>query len=188
MADEAIGAKMQDELVLNAIFNPHNPLQIEESGSEDQGCDPSQDEVTDDIKKIEIAAVNNAQKGDFEESLSQFNEVLKLAPSYASGYNNRAQLFRLKGENESAMNDLNKAIELSQGKGYAASQAFVQRALISRLNKDNETALEDFQKAAKLGNAFAKQQITEMNPYAALCNQMLCEVFAKEFNPPVNKE
>ena len=91
--------------------------------------------------------------------------------------------FKYSGDNLSALNDLNKAVELSGGKGLAASQAFVQRGLLSKINKDNETALQDFKCAARLGNAFAKQQITEMNPYAALCNQMLCEVFAKEFNP-----
>jgi len=79
--------------------------------------------------------------------------------------------------------DLNKAIEFSNGKGFTASQAYTQRGLMFKLNKDNENALDDFRKASKLGNAFAKQQITEMNPYSALCNQMLCEVFAKEFNP-----
>ena len=87
------------------------------------------------------------------------------------------------GENECALNDLNKAIELCNGKGFTASQAYAQRGLMSKLSNDNENALDDFRKASRLGNAFAKQQITEMNPYSALCNQMLCEVFAKEFNP-----
>ena len=98
MADKSDATK-QDELVLNAIFNPHNPLQIEESEKEDQGNDPSQDCVNEEVKKLEINAVNFAQKGDFERSLDQFNKVIKLAPNYASGYNNRAQLFRLKGKN-----------------------------------------------------------------------------------------
>ena len=92
-------------------------------------------------------------------------------------------IFFIPGDNASAVNDLNKAIELSAGKGLAASQAFVQRGMICNLNEDKEAALKDFKCAAKLGNSFAKQKITEMNPYAALCNQMLCEVFAKEINP-----
>ena len=101
MADKAIDPNKQDELVLNAIFNPHNPLQIEEDDTEDQGIDLSEDTVNEDIKKLEINAVNFAQKGDFEGSLNQFNEVMKLAPNYASAYNNRAQLFRLKGKSTS---------------------------------------------------------------------------------------
>jgi len=39
--------------------------------------------------------------------------------------------------------------------------------------------LEDFKSAAKLGGQFAKQQVIAMNPYAALCNQMLSEVMHK---------
>ena len=83
------------------------------------------------------------------------------------------------GDNESALEDLNKAISLSSGEGFASSQAFVQRGLLYKLNKDDTKALEDFKCAAKLGNKFAQSQLTAMNPYAALCNQMLGEVFSR---------
>lgn len=86
------------------------------------------------------------------------------------------------GDNDSAYEDLNKAISLSRGKGRVASQAFVQRGLLYKLNNENEKATKDFQSAGKLGNTFAKQQLTAMNPYAALCNQMLGEVFSKIYN------
>lgn len=85
----------------------------------------------------------------------------------------------LLGKNDLALQDLNKAIELSFGRGKAASQAYVQRALLAKENNNNELALEDFKKASCLGNHFAKAQVTAMNPYAALCNQMLSEVFAR---------
>ncbi|KIH43521.1 hypothetical protein ANCDUO_26472, partial [Ancylostoma duodenale] len=35
----------------------------------------------------------------------------------------------------------------------------------------------DFQKAADLGSSFAKMQLVALNPYAAMCNKMLSEVF-----------
>ena len=44
---------------------------------------------------------------------------------------------------------------------------------------DDERALEDFKMAAKLGSEFAKHQVMLMNPYAALCNQMLGEVMSR---------
>jgi hypothetical protein len=44
---------------------------------------------------------------------------------------------------------------------------------------DEAGALEDFKAAAHLGNDFAKQMLVALNPYAALCNQMLGEVMAK---------
>jgi hypothetical protein len=42
-------------------------------------------------------------------------------------------------------------------------------------------AFEDFKAAAKLGGRFARKQVVAMNPYAALCNQMLMisETFKK---------
>ncbi|XP_013791401.1 tetratricopeptide repeat protein 36-like, partial [Limulus polyphemus] len=75
-----------------------------------------------------------------------------------------------------AISDLNNAINLSEGKGKAACQAYCQRALIHCLHKDDERALEDFKIAAALGSEFAKAQVVRMNPYAALCNQMLSKV------------
>ncbi len=83
------------------------------------------------------------------------------------------------GEKESASSDLDKALELCHSEGQVAGQAFTQRALIHKLNGDNNAALEDFKKAAKLGNSFAKSQVAEMNPYAALCNQMLAQAIGK---------
>lgn len=44
---------------------------------------------------------------------------------------------------------------------------------------EEEKSLEDFKHASRLGGQFAKQQVIAMNPYAALCNQMLCEVMQK---------
>lgn len=37
----------------------------------------------------------------------------------------------------------------------------------------------DFEAAAKLGSEFAKAQLVQMNPYAALCNRMLRDVMGK---------
>ena len=90
-------------------------------------------------------------------------------------------VFHLKfvGDPNGALEDLNKAIELSDGRGKVAAQAFTQRGLLNKLNGNENDALEDFKKAACLGNSFAKQQVVQMNPYAALCNQMLADVIGK---------
>lgn len=169
--------------MLNAIFNPHTPFEVQDETSSDK--ENPENILVEELKKLEVEAVKYAQNGEFEKSLNILNEVIEKCPKYASGYNNRAQLYRIQGNNESAINDLNKAIEMSHGKGLAASQAYMQRGLMSKQSNDTENALEDFRKASKLGNVFAKQLLLEMNPYAALCNKMLSEVFAKEFNPEV---
>ena len=83
------------------------------------------------------------------------------------------------GEKDAARSDLEKALELCQCQGKVAGQAFTQRGLIHRLNGNREAALEDFKKGAELGNSFAKTQVAELNPYAALCNQMLAQAIGK---------
>lgn len=44
---------------------------------------------------------------------------------------------------------------------------------------NDDGALCDFKSAASLGSDFAKSQVIAMNPYAALCNQMLGEMINK---------
>ncbi|XP_069805086.1 tetratricopeptide repeat protein 36 [Dendropsophus ebraccatus] len=78
-----------------------------------------------------------------------------------------------------ALQDLNHAVELSKGMGIAGRQALVQRGLIFRLKGNDEAAREDFHKAAKLGSEFARQQLAQLNPYAALCNSMLKDMVKK---------
>ena len=105
-----------------------------------------------------------------------------------------------------AMEDLNKALELSKRRGKTACLAFTQRGCILRkLGKDDD-ARADFEAAAQLGSPFAKIQVdiyasftyfstlvilmpscvsqaVQLNPYAALCNKMLHDVIEKLHNP-----
>ena len=83
------------------------------------------------------------------------------------------------GNIAAAMTDLDLAIQLSKGNGKAAAQAYTQRALLKKVQNDEEGAFQDFKLAASLGNSFAQSQVVQMNPYAALCNQMLREAFGK---------
>lgn len=67
-------------------------------------------------------------------TLQAFNRAISTCPARGSCYNNRAQLYRLMHKNAEARVDLEKAIELSNGKGRVAAQAYTQRALLERLN------------------------------------------------------
>lgn len=77
------------------------------------------------------------------------------------------------------MTDLNNAVNLTRGIGRVACQALCQRGLIHHLEGRTNSALQDFHSAAKLGSNFAKTMLIQLNPYAALCNQMLAEVMRK---------
>jgi hypothetical protein len=50
---------------------------------------------------------------------------------------------------------------------------------MNRRKGQDDLARVDFEAAARLGSQFAKMQLIELNPYAALCNQMLLDVMGK---------
>lgn len=75
-----------------------------------------------------------------------------------------------------AMLDLNLAIEISNGQGKAGVRALCQRGILLKMKGNLDDARSDFSKAAKGGSKFAKSQLVELNPYAAMCNQMLKEI------------
>ena len=61
----------------------------------------------------------------------------------------------------------------------AAKQAYCQRGLIYKRNGRDEEAMSDFNTAAEMGSGFAKSVLVQLNPYAAMCNKMLKDVFSK---------
>ncbi len=50
--------------------------------------------------------------------------------------------------------------------------------MIYRLEGRDAEARTDFEAAAGLGSNFAKSVLVAMNPYSAMCNQMLKNVFS----------
>lgn len=167
-----------DERTLNSIFNPNMPFTDEELSMPKFIEDDSTEEAQI-AKELEVQGVKCAEGGDMLSAIDFFNQAVTTAPRRASGYNNRAQALRLKGDIQGAKQDLDQAIELSRGNGKAACQAYTQRATIKRLEGDDDGALSDFKLAASLGSPFAKEMCIALNPYAAMCNAMLSEVVQK---------
>jgi hypothetical protein len=62
---------------------------------------------------------------------------------------------------------------------HSTTQAFMQRGALHRLARKDDEARADFQAAAAMGNIMAKSELVTLNPYAAMCNQMMTEVLAK---------
>lgn len=130
-------------------------------------------------KQLEVEGVRAAESSDLPQAVTLFDEAIQLIPDRASGYNNRAQALRLMGQNERAMEDLNKAVSLKDSRSAGRVNALCQRALLHRLNGDESGAMADLQSAASCGSAFAKRALVNMNPYSALCNQMLHQMLEK---------
>lgn len=168
-------------------------------------------ELLAQVRDLELQGVSAAESGDVSAALERFSEAIRLLPERASAYNNRAQALRLKGDvagkergtgeshtargrpisprclspHPGALRDLDTAIRLGRGCGRAVCQSLVQRGLIHRLQAREDDARRDFQQAARLGSAFARRQLVLLNPYSALCNQMLSEMLGRLRNPDV---
>jgi len=171
-----------DKDIINAIINPLMPLTecvLDEQIPKELHDEEEETEEILNSRALEKLGVDAASAGDMELAMKYFDDSIKCAPRRASPYNNRAQGLRLNGDTIAAMVDLNNAINISEGKGRSACQAYCQRACIRIKQKEDELARADLEKAAALGSEFAKHQLVQMNPYAAMCNKMLREAMEK---------
>jgi len=189
-----------DKAVLNCIFNPFEPSandyveQNEDTPSSCLGATTQGNTIQDDSTvtreeeeeaiKLEVKGIESAEANDLVVAINYFDSAIKIAPQRASCYNNRAQAKRMNQDTQGALEDLNKAIELSGGRGLVARQALCQRACIQYLEGRTEEAHQDFTQAASLGSQFAKTMAIKTNPYAALCNSMLKDMIQSLMCPP----
>jgi len=170
-----------DRAVLACVFNPNLPI---EDAEDDAKVEPKDEETcTPDIlktKNMEIEAIRTAEKGNLHEGLVILNKAIEITPTRPSLYNNRAHVYQYLRRFEDAFNDLTTAINLSTSKHQKTlCQAYTQRGILHKRAERIELAKADFENAAQLGSSFAKTQLIQLNPYAALCNQMLRQVMDK---------
>nr|CAH7752664.1 unnamed protein product [Callosobruchus chinensis] len=126
---------------------------------------------------MELEAVRLAETGNLEKGLAIINEAIEIAPTRPSLYNNRAHIYQFLRKFDAALEDVETAISLcSENHKKTACVAHCQRGVLYRRSGKVDEARVDFEFAAKMGNQFAKSQLVELNPYAALCNQMLKQV------------
>lgn len=88
----------KDQAVLESIFNPLLPLG--DVAPKNQNENEINDENTEDAKQakqLEESGVEKAEQGDLDGALECFNQACEICSSRPSCFNNRAQLWRLKG-------------------------------------------------------------------------------------------
>ena len=94
-----MAASEKDQAVLESIFNPllplgdipQKPTQTENDVNEESTKDSKR------AKDLEALGVERAEQGDLDGALECFNEACEICSSRSSCFNNRAQLWRLKG-------------------------------------------------------------------------------------------
>ncbi|KAI8143852.1 hypothetical protein BJV82DRAFT_609645 [Fennellomyces sp. T-0311] len=175
-----------DNAVLELIFNPElqgqgfpPPQDTQETDTYENHIDSK---LLDELKQKEREGIEHANKGDLQAALASLNSCISREPNYAPAYNNRAQVHRLMKNNESALKDLNSAIDKAKGHNWILRQAYTQRAILKKQMGDKEGSLADFQLGAKHGSPIAREIAVSENPYAKMCNQAMMEVMSREFN------
>ena len=94
-----MAASGKDQAVLECIFNPLLPLgDIPQKPPENENqINEGNTEDSKKAKELEALGVERAEQGDLDGALTCFNEACEICPSRCSSFNNRAQLWRLKG-------------------------------------------------------------------------------------------
>ncbi|XP_034831722.1 tetratricopeptide repeat protein 36 [Maniola hyperantus] len=172
----------RDRAVLRSIFDPTATIgDVADDGDNFVDDDQDSTETEQQSKALCLQGVQLAEAGKYEEALTLLSKGIEIAPERAAGYNDRGQLFRLMKRDQDAMKDLDHVLQVTEGKATRArALALCQRGVLSRKRGSDDEARAAFAEAAKLGSGFAKKQVVELNPYAALCNQMLSQVMKGE--------
>lgn len=63
------------------------------------------------LKQFEFEAVDAAQKEDYPKALELLDSAISMHSTYASAFNNRAQVYRILGEESKALQDIEVAIK-----------------------------------------------------------------------------
>mmetsp|Transcript_44856 Transcript_44856/g.116310 ORF Transcript_44856/g.116310 Transcript_44856/m.116310 type:complete len:218 (-) Transcript_44856:455-1108(-) len=199
-----------EEAILNYIFDPNKTFIASSQLGVYRPSGPSE-EVKEAAKELseedlvrERDAVRMAEGGKVEEALAVMNEICTLYPDHAAGFNNRAQVFRMKEDEDKALSDLNTSVTIAEARypsgvpAYGSiedklerykvkrdtevlSQALCQRALVYRKKGEEERSKEDFERAAQLGSGVAtKMRAMHNNFYATICHRAVEEAMASE--------
>jgi tetratricopeptide (TPR) repeat protein len=73
---------------------------------------PKQDEPRN-AKFYNNRGIAFAEKGQYDQAISDFNQAIAINPSYNKAYNNRGIVYRLRGQYHQAISDFNKAIAIN---------------------------------------------------------------------------
>jgi tetratricopeptide (TPR) repeat protein len=95
---------------------------------------------------LETQGVKLAEENKLDEALDKLSQAIKICDYYASVYNNRAQVYRLKNDLASAVTDLEQAMKYGVGQPKVLRQAYTQRAIIRKQQGDIEGAQADFER------------------------------------------
>ncbi len=112
-----------------------------------------------------LQSLEKRNKADFQGAIKDLNQAIKINPKYAFAYYRRAEARQNIGEEERAVEDLQKAAELFSQQGNK-SDAFRSQGTLRMLKKDYPGAMAAFSEAIKLNpkdtDAYNERGITRV--------------------------
>lgn len=184
-----------DLRVLTNIFDTPPPPLIDSSLPPDPHIPPS---LLPSLKSTERLAIAAAEASDPVTAHSLLLTLTSMHPTYASGFNNLAQVLRLIS---APIDDITAALDTSialaapkDGGGASAAQAnllkmaYTQRGALwyaewKRTGEEacEERARRDFEEGARWGSGVAREMAVRTNPYARLCGAIVKEALTREY-------
>lgn len=104
------------------------------------------EDILPQVQELENEGVKLAEEEKLDEALDKLSQGITICDYYASIYNNRAQVYRLKNDLDSALADLNQAMKYGVGQPKVLRQAYTQRAIIRKQQGDLAGAQADFER------------------------------------------
>ncbi|GAB5590618.1 hypothetical protein Unana1_05518 [Umbelopsis nana] len=182
---------ISDDAILELVFNPEAqglPLDAVSETVDTTIAKEIPEDILPQVQELENEGVKLAEEEKLDEALDKLSQGITICDYYASIYNNRAQVYRLKNDLDSALADLNQSMKYGVGQPKVLRQAYTQRAIIRKQQGDLAGAQADFERGAKFGNPIAKTISVNENPFAKMCNQIMLEVMGREMNPESSSE
>jgi len=93
--------------------------------------------------------IENHDKENYKQAIADFTEAIRLKPSSAGAYSRRAASYFCRGDNDLAISDYSKAIELGPGDEYS-SDDYKNRGVLYASKDQIDKAMADFNKAVSL--------------------------------------
>lgn len=93
----------------------------------------------------------DANNGQYDLAISNYNEALKINQKFANAYINRGLAYRNKGEYDRAISDYNKALEIEP----ILALVYNNRGVVYRVKGEYDRAIRDYNKALEINSNFA---------------------------------
>lgn len=91
-------------------------------------------------------ALINEERQEYDAAINNYTKYLQLCPNEGSVFGRRAGVYAKKGNYDSALDDLNRAMQIG---GVDLAQTYYNRGLIYGLKGEYEKAIEDFNQSTK---------------------------------------